>query len=241
MNVIKGNFANGLTCLNLVSGIIAIICGSTGGGLLWGLSGTHWAWVFIGIAAVADFSDGFAARLLNAYSELGKELDSLCDNVSFGVAPALTLFFALEDYGADGWVKWFALVIAVCGALRLARFNTDSSQRNSFVGLPIPGNAIFWIGYMAQVESGSEWMTEWWIVVPLILLESWLMVSNLRIFSFKMHKLSWGGNEARWLTIAASVVLLVVTGLPGLFWSVVFYVVLSQMPVGRRISGADIK
>lgn len=235
MNVIKGNFANGLTCLNLVSGVIAIICGAMGSDLLWGVSGTHWAWVFIGIAAVADFSDGFAARLLNAYSDLGKELDSLCDNVSFGVAPALTLFFALEDYGADRWVKWIALAIAVCGALRLARFNTDASQETSFVGLPIPGNAIFWIGYMAQVEAGAHWMTEWWCVVPLILLESWLMVSQLRIFSFKMKALSWRGNEARWLTIAAAIVFFALTGIAGLFWTVIFYVILSQMPVGKKM------
>ena len=91
MNVIVKNIPNTITCMNLTAGVLAIIASFRGAAPMWGLTGYEWCWILIGIAAVADFCDGFAARLLHAYSSLGKELDSLCDLISFGVAPAMLM------------------------------------------------------------------------------------------------------------------------------------------------------
>lgn len=229
MNVIVRNIPNSITCLNLVAGCMAITCAAQGSAPLWGLDGTAWAYVFIGVAAVADFCDGLAARLLHAYSSLGKELDSLCDLVSFGVAPAMTLYFMLPP---DGWVRWTAVVIAVCGALRLARFNIDDRQSTSFIGLPIPANAIFWIGYTSLMETSAPWMASPAVLLPVVLVESWLMVSPLRMFSLKFSNLRWGGNQRRWLLIAAAAVSVACLGTGGLMWLIAAYVLMSLVPSG---------
>lgn len=234
MNIIKGNIPNTLTCLNILSGIMAIICAFHGPDQFQGLEGYVWAWIFIGIAAVADFLDGFAARTLNAYSEMGKELDSLCDNVSFGVAPALALFNTVESAAPDSWVCWVALVIPIAGCVRLARFNVDDRQTTSFIGLPIPANAIFWIGYMAMIRYGSVQLTQWHILLPIILVESWLMVSPVPMFSLKMKSLGWKGNEARWITLIAAIAFILTLQVAGLMWLIIFYVSLSLVLKGKQ-------
>lgn len=224
MNVIVKNIPNTITCLNLAAGVMAIICASAGDATLWGMAAYNWAYVFVGIAAVADFLDGFAARLLHAYSDLGKELDSLCDLVSFGVAPAMIMYNCLDAMSAAEWVKWLVLLIPVCGALRLARFNIDTRQTTSFIGLPIPANAIFWIGYSALCYGGAEFLTQWWMAALAIVVESWLMVSPLRLFSLKFKTWGWKGNMWRWLLVVTAVVLVFCMGVPGLMWLIVAYV-----------------
>lgn len=224
MNVIVKNIPNTITCLNLAAGVMAIICASAGDATLWGMAAYNWAYVFVGIAAVADFLDGFAARLLHAYSDLGKELDSLCDLVSFGVAPAMIMYNCLDAMSTAEWVKWFVLLIPVFGALRLARFNIDTRQTTSFIGLPIPANAIFWIGYSALCYGGAEFLTQWWMAALAIVVESWLMVSPLRLFSLKFKTWGWKGNMWRWLLVVTAVVLVFCMGVPGLMWLIVAYV-----------------
>lgn len=224
MNAIVKNIPNSVTCLNLLSGVMAIICAAKADAPLWGLSGFGWAYVFVGIAAVADFLDGFMARLLRAYSDMGKELDSLCDCVSFGVAPALLLFYTLRTLGAQEWLQYTSLLIAAAGALRLAKFNVDTRQTTSFIGLPIPANAIFWIGYTALALQGTQYMASPWLLLPVLLVECWLMVSELRLFSLKFKTWGWKGNEFRWLLIITAPVLLLCLGLPGLMWLIVAYI-----------------
>ena len=224
MNVIVKNIPNTITCLNLAAGVMAISCASAGDATLWGMAAYNWAYVFVGIAAVADFLDGFAARLLHAYSDLGKELDSLCDLVSFGVAPAMIMYNCLDAMSTAEWVKWLVLLIPVCGALRLARFNIDTRQTTSFIGLPIPANAIFWIGYSALCYGGAEFLTQWWMAALAIVLESWLMVSPLRLFSLKFKTWGWKGNMWRWMLVVTAVVLVFCMGVPGLMWLIVAYV-----------------
>lgn len=224
MNVIVRNFPNGITCLNLVAGIMSIICTFEGESPLWGLQAYQWGYIFIGIAAVMDFLDGFAARLLHAYSGLGKELDSLCDLVSFGVAPAMAVFCTMSQMGEPAWIRWFALLIPVAGALRLAKFNIDTRQSESFIGLPIPANAIFWIGYTSLCHEGVEVMCVWPLFIATVLVECWLMVSNVRLFSLKFKTYGWKGNQFRWLLIATAVVMVFCMGVPGLMWLIVAYV-----------------
>lgn len=234
MNTIIRQIPNTITCINILSGCVAIICAASGSSPLWGLTGFEWAYIFIGIAAAADFCDGLAARLLRAYSELGKQLDSLCDCVSFGVAPSMLLFNILRQSYPDGILPWFALIIPVAGVLRLAKFNIDTRQTTSFIGLPIPANAIFWIGYTAMITSGISLLTMPWVVIPVLLIECWLMVSPLPIFSLKFKNIRWKGNEARWILICAAIILVGWLGLGGLCCLIAFYVILSFFPFSRQ-------
>ncbi len=224
MNTIVKNIPNGITCLNITAGCMAIVFALRSDSVIWGMEAYNWAYIFIGIAAVMDFLDGFAARLLHAYSSLGKELDSLCDAVSFGVAPAMILYSTLEKYGDPEWICWAALLIPVFGVLRLAKFNIDTRQSTSFIGLPIPANAIFWIGYTALCAESPEYLCEWWVVLPVLLLECWLMVSPLKLFSLKFKTWGWKGNRFRWLLIATAIVLPICLGLPGFMWLIIAYV-----------------
>ena len=224
MNFIIKNIPNSITCLNIAAGCMAIICAFHGQETILGLPGLDWAYIFVGIAAVMDFCDGFAARLLRAYSDLGKELDSLCDAVSFGVAPGMILFATLTETGAQEWTRWLSLIIPIAGVLRLAKFNIDTRQTTSFIGLPIPANAIFWIGYTALAREGVEFLNAWYCILPVLLVECWLMVSPLRLFSLKFKTWGWKGNEFRWLLILTAIVLVFCMGVPGLMWLIVAYV-----------------
>ena len=233
MNSLTRQIPNAITCLNILSGTAAIISAAHGHDPFLGLDGFSWAYIFIGIAAVADFCDGLAARLLKAYSELGKELDSLCDCVSFGVAPAVMLW-RLMQYGDHPWFGWCALLIAAAGAVRLARFNIDTRQATSFIGLPIPANAIFWIGYVAMASGGADFLLSPWVFIPVLLVECWLMNSPLHIFSLKLKNLKWRGNEVRYLLVVAAIALVVSLGVGGLLWLIVVYVLLSLLPISRH-------
>lgn len=228
MNIIKKNIPNCITCLNLGAGVLSIICAARGQESLWGLSGWAWACIFMGIAAVADFLDGFAARLLHAYSDLGKQLDSLCDIVSFGVAPAMLMYYCFDwaetTMFAASWLKWCVIIIPVCGALRLARFNIDDSQTDSFRGLPIPANAIFWVGYSAMVYQGTLFLTQWYWALLALIVECWLMISSVKLFSLKFKTWGWKDNQWRWILILTAAIMVFCMGVPGLMWLIIAYV-----------------
>lgn len=244
MNPIKKNLPNFITCLNLISGIISIIFAFNATESSAGLSNWEWSILFIAVAAVADFADGFTARLLGAYSELGKQLDSLSDNVSFGVAPALLIFNLVRDYPlSPDWLPWVTLIIPACGAIRLAKFNIDSRQSESFIGIPIPANAIFWIGYasiIAPLAVGpsapeesealllvADALIRPAFIIPAILIISWLMVSELKIFSLKFKSFKWKGNSRRWILLLSSIALLLCFGIPSLTLIIILYIILS--------------
>ncbi len=227
MNPVKANIPNSITCINLVAGCLAIIAAAKGDHFLWGMHAYQWAFIFIAIGAVADFLDGFAARALHAYSNLGKELDSLCDLVTFGVAPCMIVFHLLDQCGDQQWLQWTTLLIPVAGALRLARFNIDTRQTTSFIGMPIPANAIFWIGYAAMFMQGASFLFEWYVFLPILLIECWLMNSPLRIFSLKFKNLKLKDNAPRFILIIAAIIFCFTLGVGGLLWLIVFYVLLS--------------
>lgn len=228
MNPIVRNIPNSITCINVLSGCLSIICAFKADTPLWGLTGTAWAFIFIAIGAVADFLDGFAARALAAYSDLGKELDSLCDLVTFGVAPAMIVFNLLSLHGADPWVAWTTLLIPVAGAIRLARFNIDTRQTSTFIGLPIPANAIFWIGVAAQLLKGDSALSAWWIFLPILLAECWLMNSNIRMFSLKIKGFSLRTHYPQILLVAGACLFCIFMGVGGLMWFILFYILLSM-------------
>lgn len=227
MNKIIKNIPNFITSLNLGAGCLALIAASHGADEFWGLRGFQWAFLFMAMGAVADFLDGLMARLLKAYSDLGKELDSLCDLVTFGVAPALTLFFLMDDICFCPWIKWTTLLIPVCAAFRLARFNLDTRQTSTFIGLPVPANAIFWIGYAALLWRGVMFLGYWYVFICFLLVECWLMNSNIPMFSLKMKSWNFKENMHRYLLVVAAAVFCFTLGTGGLFWLIIFYVLWS--------------
>lgn len=228
MNPIQRNTPNCFTLVNLLAGVMAIICAFRGIEPFWGLKGWQWSAIFIGIGALSDFLDGFMARVLKAYSELGKELDSLSDLVSFGVAPALLLFNVLDGFGAQEWLKWCVLLTPMMAALRLARFNTSPRQTSFFIGMPVPANAIFWIGYCGTISEGAAFLTFPVVFLIVLAIEGWLMMSNFKLLSLKFHDYALkGANVWRYAVILAAAVFVFCMGVGGLMWLIVFYLLLS--------------
>ena len=192
------------------------------------MQGYQVAFVLIALAAVFDFFDGFTARLLHAVSPLGKELDSLSDAVSFGLAPGMVLYNMLVQYEPESGVAYIAMLIPVFGALRLAKFNVSTDQSTTFTGLPIPANAIFWIGFTnfyAEHHADVPVL----VVIVLVVALSLLMVCNLRMFSLKLHSLSVKENYKQYLLVLAFVVCVGFCGVTGLAWAMLFYIVLSAV------------
>lgn len=228
LETIKNNIPNAITCLNLLCGALAIVVAfKPFDTTVWGLQGYQLSFLLIAMAAVADFCDGLAARLLHAVSPLGKELDSLSDCVSFGLAPAMILYNVMTAAGCHAWVCLMSMMLPVFGALRLARFNIDTNQATTFTGLPIPANAIFWIGfinYYATHHTVSQW-----IVLVLIVVMSLLMVCNLRMFSLKLHGFSLKESYRQYVLLVASVVFLALAGVSGLASVIAFYVLMSLL------------
>ena len=208
---------NLFTLLNLVFGCLAIICILQNGiAIQYAAEGTQYidipekiwmASLFIAIAAVVDFLDGFVARLFNATSEMGKQLDSLADAVSFGVAPSLIVYqflrmsFAREQDGIEVSLIWLtpAMLIAVAGAYRLARFNLDNSQQYGFKGVPIPAAGLLiaslpMIYWQTANETVINLLLNKWVLYGIIMLVSWLMVSKLPLMALKFKDKSLKGN-----------------------------------------------
>ena len=224
---IKKHIPNTITCCNLVSGCIATSF-AFGNNPRMALT-----WIIIG--AVFDFFDGMSARLLHVSSPIGKELDSLADDVTFGVAPATIIFseLAVMDYPAmleplRPYLPYFAFIVAAFSALRLAKFNLDERQTTSFIGLPTPANALFWgaliVGGSEMIES-TKWMLP--VMLVLVLLTSWLLVAEIPMFALKIKQWGWKGNEVKYSFVIFSAVVLGVLGITGFAVIIACYVVLS--------------
>ena len=218
---------NTITTLNLLSGCVAIMCAFHYDEDMSGLKGADWTCIFIGLAALFDFCDGASARLLHAYSAIGKELDSLADLVSFGVAPAMLIFNLMHPLSEHQWLCYAALLIPAMGALRLAKFNIDDNQATTFSGLPIPGNAIFWIGVYGWMARYGYPGTA--ALVIMIVLVSLSMVSKIRMFSLKFKNFDVRENFRRYVIILAAVIFVIFYGLSGLAWTIVLYMLISLL------------
>lgn len=241
---------NLFTLLNLVFGCVAIIftlqngiiitVNSAGTELLDIPEKIGMASLFIFLAAIVDFLDGFVARLFKASSEMGKQLDSLADLVSFGVAPGMIIYqflrlsFAQEEGGLDASILWLlpALIIPCCAAWRLARFNLDTSQSFSFKGMPVPAVGILiaslpLIYWHANEQWVSDLMLNKWFLYALILLLSWLMVSTLPLMALKFKDFSFKKNMPKYLLAIIAIAAIVFLKWMAIPLIVLAYVVLS--------------
>ena len=229
-NAITRRIPNTVTCLNLFSGCVACVMAFE--------AKYDFALFFIVLSAIFDFFDGMLARLLHVSSPIGKELDSLADDISFGLAPALILYsFLKEDAliypefleGFRAYVPYTAFFIAVFSALRLAKFNIDERQTSSFIGLPTPANALFWGSLI--VGAGDLLLTHVnaLVLIGLILLFSWLLVAEIPMFALKLKDLSWKNNRIRYLFILVSIPLLIVFKLSGIAAVIAWYILLSLL------------
>lgn len=221
---------NLITLCNLISGCVATYFCFHLGEEYGSLTGLQCAWIAIAAAAVFDFADGASARCLHAYSKIGAELDSLSDLVSFGVAPGMMILNFIMPLSEHPWLCFAALLIPCAGAFRLAKFNCDSTQTTSFSGLPIPANAIFWIGMCGWIQRYAYPGTA--VMVIFIALLSWLMVSNIRMFSLKFKNFDFKENFRRYMLLGASAVFIICWGVAGLVWAIALYVFISIM--GRK-------
>ena len=235
---IKKHIPNTITCCNLISGCIATVFAFNGQfalALLWIVAG-----------AVFDFFDGMTARLLHVSSPIGKELDSLADDVTFGVAPSAMVFYELSamDYPTvmeplRPYIPFFAFIMAAFSALRLAKFNLDERQTTSFIGLPTPANALFWGSLLV---GASQWLESSPVNAPLlmlmVLLSCYLLVSEIPMFALKFKQWGWKGNEVKYIFVATAAALILLLGVKGIAVVIAWYVLLSAF-VGRKSGSAD--
>ena len=232
----KKHIPNTITCLNLISGCIA----------------TYWAFqqdyrlalLFIVIGAVFDFFDGMVARLLHVSSPIGKELDSLADDITFGFAPSAIVFSYLCSLYAGngprcmsplelpflftGGIASIAFVMAAFSALRLAKFNLDERQAMGFIGLPTPANALFW---GSLIVGAGDWLSTLNYAPGIILLGTfvscYLLVSEIPMFALKFKTWGWRGNEIKYIFILSCIPLLLWLGIAGIAAVIVWYMILS--------------
>lgn len=227
--MIGKHIPNTITSLNLASG-----CGS----IVFALEGNYQVAAYlIFLAAVFDFFDGFAARLLKAYSPIGKELDSLADVVSFGVAPGMMIFRFMKDLcetsGYPDWISWFAILIPVFSALRLAKFNVDERQTNSFIGLPTPANALFWSFGLAFSYDKIVYTTIYpFIILLAVIIFSWLLICEVPMFSLKFKKFNWQGNGLQYIFLGGCLILVILFGWAGISACILLYVFMSVFSFG---------
>lgn len=216
------NLPNIITCCNLLCGCMAIFYGLQGE--------VGYAALFIIAGAVFDFFDGMTARALGISGPIGKEIDSLADAVSFGIAPAILAYqIARYVYGpgeANAIDFALAMIMAAFSALRLAKFNCDERQTLSFIGLPTPSNALFWIGltFVCRLDGVHAWLTSLhpevfgilWLAV--ILCMSFLLISEIPMFSLKLKKghNGFAENKARYIFLGLTAVILIVSSILGL-------------------------
>lgn len=224
---IKAYIPNTITCCNLLSGCIAIYFAFHAYDSFGGLTGLKWCWICVAAAAVFDFCDGAAARLLKAFSPLGKDLDSLSDLVSFGVAPALMILNVMQHHAIQSTflLSFFPLMLGAFGALRLAKFNNDTTQTSNFRGLPIPANAIFWIGVSAWIcDNGYPGSA---VMAILVVVMCGAMVGNFPMYSLKFKSFDLRENFSRYAILLAALLFLIFNGVAGLVWAILFYFLVS--------------
>ena len=182
---------------------------------------------FVWIAAAFDFFDGFVARALHVSSPIGKELDSLADMVSFGLLPSIVMYKLISASTQNEWLPYIAFMIAVFSALRLAIFNVDETQTDSFKGLNTPSNTLFITSLPLISAHVGGWLYQPLVLTIITVVFSLLMVSRLEFFALKFKNFSWGDNKIRFTFLLLSVLLLVVLQLVAIPLIILLYIALS--------------
>ena len=207
-----------ITCCNLLCGCVAVWLATQ--------EAFAYAFLFILAGAVFDFFDGFAARRLGVSGPLGIQMDSLADDITFGLAPSMMLFCYLLPL--IGWWSLISLLMAAFSALRLGKFNIDERQTSSFIGLPTPANALFW---GSLIVGGGKHLTHHTygllIVLLLIVLSCWILVAEIPLFALKFKHWGWKDNEVKYIFVLSCIPLLAILGVSGLAVIIAWYVVLS--------------
>ena len=226
---------NLLTLLNLACGTVAVVFALEG----------QWRWaVYLLLAgACCDFLDGLMARLLKAYSETGKHLDSLADMVTFGVLPAVFIYSIFRQQslvpGPDSLadtLQWIilasVLIVPVLSAIRLARFNLRAPEETFFLGLPTPAHALFWAGiYWQYMRDGLLFGTSLnlFFLWAIMFIMAFYMILRVPMYTLKFQHFLIKGNLIRYLLLLISVMILIFTGIPGLSLVVLTYILLSLL------------
>ena len=238
---IKQNLPNAITCGNLFCGCIASVMAFKGDLLM--------SAVFVGLAALLDFFDGFLARLLGVSSPIGKDLDSLADMVTFGFIPGVTMFQLLNlaavyqslenknvaflelwaGYNQPTLMSYLGFIITIFSCIRLARFNNDSRQSDSFIGLPTPANTIFicslpLVLYFYPAQMG---LLQPWILLLIIGIMSYLLIAELPLFALKFKSFAWKKNQLRYAFLISSVILLIALQFLAIPLVILLYLLLS--------------
>jgi CDP-diacylglycerol--serine O-phosphatidyltransferase len=227
---IKKHIPNTITCCNLISGCIATYYAFQ--------AAFELALLFIVIGAVFDFFDGMVARMLHVSSPIGKELDSLADDITFGFAPSAIVFEYLRP--ETELLPFIVFIMAAFSALRLAKFNLDERQALGFIGLPTPANALFW---GALITGAGEWMKSAPFIGPnlsLVILAGvfvscWLLIAEIPMFALKFKYWGWKGNEIKYLFILSCVPLLLLLGITGFAAIIAWYIILSVATAKKTI------
>lgn len=227
--MLKRHIPNFITLLNLLLGCCALVS------ILYGQYVQGFWLVFF--AVLADFADGLVARLLGVHSELGQQLDSIADTVSFGVVPG-AIYYSLLALSLDLDLGSSLHVVAVPGfivsafsGLRLAKFNLDTRQADGFIGLPTPSSTMFAVGLMLIYALDTYGMRQW-VLSPVFLyacvaVQSYLLVAEIPMFGLKFKTLRWAGNEIKFIFAAIAILLLLLTRELAFSVVVVLYVLFS--------------
>jgi CDP-diacylglycerol--serine O-phosphatidyltransferase len=230
---IRNHIPNFITCFSLFTGCIAVVT-------VFDQKLTMTS-LLIGIAIVFDFLDGMAARILHAKSDIGKQLDSLADIVSFGVAPGMIIYKLLDTSIANagltqfpiGIIPYFSILIPVFSALRLAKFNIDTRQTDIFYGLPTPANAIFLasLPLILAATTPEQWIhtliSNAYFLLIVTLVFSGLLVANIRLFSLKFTNFSWHLNRLRYVFLFLSLTLIILLKFIALPLIIIMYILIS--------------
>lgn len=240
---IKKHIPNTITCGNLLCGCLALVQAFKGD--------LVWAAYLVGIALVLDFFDGFTARMLKVSSAIGKDLDSLADMVTFGVVPGVVMYTllgaSLSDYQDDGvtvgtWIfypnevlkfSYLAFVITIFSCIRLAKFNNDTRQSDSFIGLPTPANTMvicslpLILHFQSDLIFVNNLISNVWFLVLLSVLMSYLLVAEIPLFALKFKNFSWASNKLVYLFLITAFVLILSLKFVAIPLVIILYILVS--------------
>lgn len=220
----KKHIPNFITLLNLFSGCIALVYATEGNYMM--------AFIFVSLGIFFDFFDGFFARLFKVEGELGLQLDSLADMVTSGVVPGFVMFKMLSEYSNFEYLPYLGFIITLGSCMRLAKFNIDTRQTDSFIGLPTPANALFILSlplvvHTADFEFAVTALTNVWVLLGISALSAYILNAELPLFSLKIKNFSFAKYKLQIFFLLLTVILLAVFNILGVPLVIITYVLLS--------------